>query len=253
MQPDAVPARASVRALAVAALTSLPPAVFAGPPFLTDDPDPVDRGHAEANLIAQQTRAADGRSGSVSGEVNLGCAAQVQCHVALPVAFDHPGGGVAQRGLGDAELGLKVRFLDLPDSGWSAAVYPTVDLPTGNAARGLGNGRTQLLLPLWVQRASGDWRWDAGVARLIARAPGEHDSWFAGVLAQCSLGDRLSVGAELFGRTSTAEGVPSTTGFNVGAVASLAPGNNLLISAGRGLPHAESNRASMFLAYQLER
>ncbi len=241
-----------MRVLALLALLLVYDAAIAGPPFLTDDPEPVEVGHAEVNLIAQQTRADDGRGGSASSELNLGCAAETQCHVALPIAFDHPAGGASQAGLGDIELGVKYRFLDRPDDGWSAAVYPTLTLPTGDSRRGLGNGRAQLLLPLWVQRSLGDWSLDAGIARLMNHAPGARDSWFAGLLAQRSFGDGLSVGAELFGRTPTAAGAPSTTGFNVGATIGLAPYQNLLVSAGRGLTHVDANRCSMFLAYQLE-
>ena len=241
-----------VRALAMVVLGFGSVQAVAGPPFLTDDPEPVDLHHAEINLIGQQGRNAAGRAGSVSGEANVGCAPETQCHVAVPVAFDHPAGGTPQAGLGDVELGLKYRFIDRPDDGWSAAVYPTVDLPTGDAGRGLGDGRAQLLLPLWVQRSFGDWNWDAGISRLVNRAPGARDSWFAGLLAQRSFGDRLSLGAELFRRTSTAIDEPSAVGFNVGAIVSVAPHQNLLVSAGRGLTRIETNRGSMFLAYQLE-
>lgn len=227
-------------------------AALAGPPFLTDDPGPVDRHHAEINLIAQQNHAAVRRAGSVSGEVNIGCAAETQCHAAVPVAFDRPVGARSQVGLGDAELGVKYRFLDRPDEGWSAAVYPTLNLPTGAAGRGLGNGRAQLLLPLWVQRSFGEWSIDAGVARLINRAPDAHDSWFSGLLAQRSFGDRFSLGAELFLRTSAAAGEPSAVGFNIGAIVAVSPHRNLLVSAGRGVTQLATNRSSMFLAYQLE-
>ncbi len=241
-----------MRVLAAAALASACGAAVAGPPFLTDDPEPVDLHHAEINVIAQQTRATGARAGSGSGEVNLGCAAETQCHVAVPIAFDRPANGSSQAGLGDIELGVKYRFVDRPDDGWSAAVYPTLDLPTGNADRGLGNGRAQLLLPLWVQRTSGAWRWDAGVARLVDRAPDARDSWFAGLLAQRSFGEELTLGAEVFRRTSTARGEPPSAGFNLGAIVKIAANQNLLASAGRGLTHVESNRCSMFLAYQLE-
>ena len=241
-----------MRVLAMIALGFASSSVVAGPPFLTDDPAPVDLHHAEINLIAQQTRAISGHGGSAAGEVNLGCAAETQCHVAVPIAFDHPAGGASQEGLGDIELGVKHRFLDQPGDGWSAAVYPTVDLPTGDAHRGLGNGRAQLLLPLWVQRSSGAWSWDVGIARLINRAPGARDSWFAGVLVQRSFGEWLTLGAEVFHRTSTATGEPSAAGFNVGAIVNIASQQNLLVSAGRGLTHVETNRCSMFLAYQLE-
>jgi hypothetical protein len=227
-------------------------AAFAGPPFFTDDPEPVDLHHLELNVIGQQTRAVSGRAGSVSGEVNAGCAAETQCHLALPVSFNGQAGGGSHAGLGDVELGVKHRFLNRPDDGWSAAVYPTLDLPTGDTDRSLGNGRAQLLLPLWVQRSSGEWSWDAGVARLINRAPDARSSWFAGLLARRSFGERLSFGAELYRRTSVAASEPSVTGFNVGAIVNVSPHQNLMVSAGRGLTHVETNQRSMFLAYQLE-
>ena len=241
-----------IRAIAILVLGIACTAAVAGPPFLTDDPEPVALRHAEINLIGQQSRAAVRRAAAVSGEVNIGCAAETQCHVAVPVVLDHPAGGPSQAGLGDVELGVKYRFLDRSDDGWSAAVYPTFVLPTGDASRGLGNGHVQLLLPLWVQRSSGEWSWDAGIARLINRAPDARDSWFVGLLARRSFGDRLSLGAEVFRRTSTAVGEPSAAGFNVGAIVNFAPHQNLLISAGRGLTHVETNRRSIFLAYQLE-
>lgn len=240
------------RAIAVFVLGVACTAAVAGPPFLTDDPEPVDLHHAEINLIAQQSRATRGRAGTVSGEVNIGCVAETQCHLAVPVAFDRPAGGPSRAGLGDVEFGVKYRFLNRPDDGWSAAVYPTLVLPTGDADRGLGNSRAQLLLPLWVQRSSGPWNWDAGIAHLINHAPGARDSWFTGLLARRSFGDRFSLGAELFRRTATAVDERSTAGFTVGAIVSVSPHQNLLISAGRGVTHVEANRGLLFVAYQLE-
>ena len=225
---------------------------MAGPPFLTDDPDPVDRHHAEINAIYQAVRTSDGRVGVLSGEVNQGCAHEIQCHVAVPMAMDRPDGGPLRTGLGDVEFGAKFRFLHDDSSVWSAAIYPTVSLPTGDESRGLGNGRAQLLLPVWVQRIAGPWNFDAGVAWLANPARDARNSWFAGLLAQRSFGDRLKLGAEVFRRSSMAQGVPASCGFNIGAIASVLPHHNLLVSAGRGVSGIETNRRSIFLAYQLE-
>ena len=214
--------RGVAAALACAGVTG----AHAGPPFLTDDPEPVARGHAEVNVIGQGTRSA--------------------------VARDRPAGQPAQTGLGDIELGAKYRFLDDADSGWSAATYPTVYLPTGSARRGLGNGRAQLLLPLWAQRAVGAWQVDAGVSWLLNPAPGARDVRYTGLLAQRSFGERFSLGAEVFHRSSPGVGEPQASGFNVGAIVKLASDQNLLVSLGRGLTHVDANRGSFFLAWQLE-
>ena len=201
---------------------------------------------------ASNTRTAGGRGATLAGELNLGCADQTQCHVAVQLAHDSPNGQPSQTGPGDIELGAKLRFLDRPDDGWSAATYPTATLPTGDARRGLGNGRAQLLLPLWVQRATGPWEFDAGVSWLFNPAPGARDVRYLGLLAQRSFGEALSLGAEVFHRSSPAVGEPSSSGFNVGAILRLAPGQNLLVSLGRGLTHVDADRGSLFLAWQLE-
>lgn len=240
------------RLLAVVAAGVGAASAFAGPPFQTDDPDPVDRGHAEVNAIWQATRGVGGRAGGVAGELNVGCAAQVQCHVAMPLAIVHPADGPRRAGLGDMELGMKIRFLGDGDSAWSAATYPTVFLPTGDAGRALGNGRAQWLLPLWVQRTLGVWRLDAGASLLVNPAPGARDVWYTGVLAQRSFGDAWSVGAEVFHRSAPAVGERASSGFNVGAIVNVAAGQNLLFSIGRGLTNVDANRSSIFLAWQLE-
>ncbi len=46
------------RAMALFMLAFSCPLAFAGPPFLTDDPEPVELHHVEVNVVGQQTRAA---------------------------------------------------------------------------------------------------------------------------------------------------------------------------------------------------
>ena len=58
------PARATARtALAIAfATAALWRSALAGPPFLTDDPEPVDYHHSEFYVFATDDQTADGRS-----------------------------------------------------------------------------------------------------------------------------------------------------------------------------------------------
>jgi len=227
-------------------------AAHAGPPFLTDDPAPVELHHTEINLALQKSRAAAGSSGTLGADINYGCAEETQCHFAVPGAFSHAVGDRLQAGLGDIELGVKYRFFNDEGSGVMAAVYPTLYLPTGDAARSLGNGRAQVLLPLWVQQTSGPWIWDAGAAHLSNPAAGARNSWFFGLLGSRSFGDGLRIGAELVHRTPVSDDGLATTGFNVGAIVKLACGGNLLVSVGRGLQGVSANRGSEYIAYQVE-
>jgi hypothetical protein len=109
-----------------------------------------------------------------------------------------------------------------------------------------------VLLPLWVQKASGPWTLDPGAGYLVNRAVGARNSWYLGVLAQRSIGDRLSLGAEVFHRTPVPQDAPSESGFNVGATVKLSDSRNLLVSVGRGLQGVTANGFSFYVAYQLE-
>lgn len=98
-------------ALAAAWLTFTADPACAGPPFQTDDPEPVDLHHYEFYIATQQTLTSDGRSGTCpsafaatqagtagSFEFNYGAAKDVQLHLIAPVAFSDPSGGTHATG-----------------------------------------------------------------------------------------------------------------------------------------------------------
>ena len=69
-------------------MTVMFPAVaLAGPPFLTDDPEPTETGHWEVYLRQSESR---GRGqdfeGSFGAELNYGAAKNLQLTLGLPVA-----------------------------------------------------------------------------------------------------------------------------------------------------------------------
>ena len=104
-------------ALAATWLTFTTGPAFAGPPFQTDDPEPVDLHHYEFYVATQQTLTSDGRTGTLPHfEFNYGVAQDVQLHLIAPVAFSNPSGGTHERGFGDTELGIKYRFLQEGDT-----------------------------------------------------------------------------------------------------------------------------------------
>jgi hypothetical protein len=118
---------------------------FAGPPFLTDDPVPVDRGHWEINNYVAGSLANGASVGVAPGiDSNYGAVQNLQLHLLVPAAVAQINGMSSQWGLGDVEIGAKYRFLPADEKDWwpQAAFYPFLDFPTGNADRGLGTGAT---------------------------------------------------------------------------------------------------------------
>jgi len=129
----------------------------AGPPFLTDDPEPVDYQHWEAYIFANGDHTSGGGY-AINGpalEMNFGVLPDTQLHLIVPMTSVGGNGTPGATGLGDTEVGVKYRFLH-ETNGWpQIGIFPMAELPTGDAGRGLGNGRTWFRLPLWMQKSWG--------------------------------------------------------------------------------------------------
>ncbi|HEU4950476.1 MAG TPA: transporter [Holophagaceae bacterium] len=224
--------------------------LLAGPPFKTDDPEPVDLGHLELYVFAAGQRTAGDRSGlGPALEFNYGILPETQFHVVLPLAYDRPEGGPSQRGLGDTEVGFKVRLLTETDTRPQIGVFPLVEIPTGNADRGLGAGHTQVYLPVWIQKRFGSWTTYGGYGWW--RNPGERNrNWsFAGWLLQRDFGERLTLGAELVHSTATTQDGEASDAVDLGGQVNFGETHHLLFSLGRTF-HGE-RQTSFYLGYQL--
>ena len=211
-------------------------AVRAGPPFLTDDPEPVDLHHWELYIFAQGDRTAGGDA--ISGpaiEMNYGIAPNMQVHLVAPVAEASPWDANWTSGYGDTEVGVKYRWIDETGTLPQVGIFPMAELATGDSARGLGNGRTWYRLPLWLQKSWGPWTTYGGGGVALNPAPGQRNYGFAGWLVQRDIGKYLTLGTELF-----RQGADTTTdkGFlaaNAGGYVKFSENFNLLFSAGRSI------------------
>jgi hypothetical protein len=228
-------------------------AAEAGPPFLTDDPEPVDYQHWEVYGFSTGMKAEGDTSGmGPSTEVNYGAAPDLQLHLIAGGAYDASSGGGPRWGFGDSELGVKYRFLDLDGKGGiDAGIFPQIVLPTGDAQRGLGTGHTQEFLPLWLQKTFGQWTSDAGGGYWNHPGAGNKNYWFIGWLLQYQLTDRLAVGGELFHQTADTDTAEDYSGFNLGAVYDFSNRYHLLVSAGRGIENVQEDELSYYIAFQL--
>jgi hypothetical protein len=108
----------------------------------------------------------------------------VQIHLIIPDAYRRPKGGSTLFGPGDTELGVKYRFIQESEYVPMMATFPLLELPTGSKARGLGIGRAQLYLPLWLQKSWGPWTSYGGGGYWINPGTGNKNHWYAGWLLQ---------------------------------------------------------------------
>ena len=222
----------------------------AGPPFVTDDPEPVDYQHWEIDLGSQTQHGPDGASGTIPHlELNYGLLPNLQVHLIAPEAFAAAGGGSRHFGYGDTELGIKYRLFQGSDSLPEIAAFPLVELPTGSAARGLGTGRTQLYLPLWLQRSSGSWTAYGGGGYWIHPGAGNRNYWFSGAVLQKQALPNLALGVEIFAESPQATRGRSTVQSNLGETWDINEHWHILASAGPSISGPKGYET--YLAIQL--
>ena len=173
--------------------------VLAGPPFLTDDPEPVDYGHWEIDSFSMGTIVHGDAAGALPGvEINYGALPGVQLHVKASIGFNSQDFTGTEFGYGDSEIGVKYRFINPGDDDWwpQVAIYPAVDAPTGSVVHGLGTGATHAFLPLWMQKNFGKWSTYGGGGYWINPGPGNRNYWFLGWQVQRQVTSNLTMASD---------------------------------------------------------
>jgi hypothetical protein len=180
----------------------------AGPPFQTDDPTPVDYGHYEFYVFGT----VDGTPVALAPigpalEFNWGAVPDVQLHAILPwggsIPSNNPiyapsGTGPSNFGLSDMELGLKYGLIHQTAHRPQIGSFTMLELPTGNADKGLGVGRVWYKLPLWAEKEIGPWSLVGGAGYVLIHQTGLTSYPYGGFLVKRVLSERLEISIETF-------------------------------------------------------
>jgi len=211
-------------------LCGLPAAATAGPPFLTDDPEPVPFLHYEMYVFSTVDRGAGTTFAQLPAfEFNVGAAPNLQLHVVVPSGYADPHGAY---GIGDVELGVKYRLIEEGGRRPQVGVFPMIELPTGNGHAGRGNGTVRARFPVWLQKSIGPWVTYGGVGYEVNHAPGMKDSRFAGWLIQRKLTGPLTLGAETYHSEAQEQGGRPSTFVDAGGYFNVGDHLSLLFMAG---------------------
>jgi hypothetical protein len=234
------------------ALTS--PFTYAGPPFITDDPEPVEANHWEVNYSVSKTWRAGGSSaGAPSIDINYGLSPNIQLHAQPKYAYETDGQN-KHSGLDNTEIGVKYRFINQQygNVNWMLGTYPMVQLPTGSSTLGESRGKVQAFLPVWLQRNSDDWTIYGGIGYRLNQYADSKNSWFSGITTLYRFTNQLQLGGEVFHETSASIGERGASGFNMGGIYNVNNNYHLLFSMGKGLSNVGStNQFSGYLALQV--
>lgn len=220
-----------------ALLLAAPPAI-AGPPYLSDDPEPTDYRHFEIYTFSNGFVTRDGASGEGGLDINYGGAPNLQLTATLPVAYDFAAPGGVSAGPGNVELAAKYRFLTQQNFGVDVAVFPRVFLPT--IAPDVGDRHASLLLPIWLQKDWGDWSAFGGGGCELNRGGNSQNFCEAGLVVTRQLTKELQVGLEIFHQTPDTQGGLTMTSLGAGARYDLNDNFHLLGYLGRGIQNTDA-------------
>lgn len=220
----------TILASVLVVLTVVPAVARAGPPYLTDDPDPVAYHHWELYLGSQWDQI---ERGSVDGslphvEVNFGVVPGAMLHVRMPAQLVESPDGSTAYGPGDLELGANIRIVKEGARCPQIGTFPIAVLPTGSESRGLGSGTVQLFLPIWLMKTVGPWVFDGGGG---IRFSDDGDDAELGTFIQRSFGQVVTLGAEVF-VTVPFDGTHTRTQLDAALILDLTDVHHLLMSGG---------------------
>jgi len=222
----------STLAIAAALIAGAGPAA-AGPPYVTDDPQPTDLGHWEVYNFVSGVQAEGTLSGQAGFDINYGGARDLQLTAVIPL--DYSGG---QGGTGDMELAAKYRFLHQAPGSWTpdVAFFPRVFLPTQGPQ--FGPSRLDLFLPLWAEKDWGKWSLFGGGGYTFNPGLDNRNYWLTGIALSRALGERWSLGAEVYHQTPQARDARTFTGVNGGVTYKVTDHWTFMLAAGPGVQNA---------------
>lgn len=210
---------------------------WAGPPFLTNNPEPVSYKNTQLILFEFSDKTPTYTNIQAPFlEVDYGLLPQLEVNMTLGIDSNisqpyHQNG----MGFSDIELGMTYRFLQeteyLPQIGFLPAIF----IPTGESYRGLGNGHTYYQLCLWGQKTLRTWTVSFGGGYVYNHAATAFNYWISGLLLQKNVNSALTLGAEIYYQGATYQGIPSTTIANVGGTYNFTTRTALLFSAGHSV------------------
>jgi Putative MetA-pathway of phenol degradation len=220
----------------------------AGPPFVTDDPEPPPPGGWEINVpfIIERTPGETEMDAPLF-DLNYGLP-NIQLKLEIPVRIVHRNEDGTAAGPGDLLLGVKWRFFNNEQAQVQLGIYPQMLLPTGDRAHDLGEGRAAFVLPLVAQKSWGKWTLYGNVGYWWKTASETRNYFYAGAVLEYEVNERLELGVELFGNSPKERGGRSDVGFNVGGTWKLREHLNLLVATGRDI--VGDTRAMAYIGLQ---
>lgn len=225
---------------------------YAGPPFITDDPPPVDYKDLQIILFSNVLKMNSGASLAAPGlEADYGLAPNLEINMVASVTHNFLRYASNVSGLGDVQLGLKYRFIQETATTPQVSIVPIYFIPMSPGNRNLGNGRGWELIPIWLQKSWGPWMSYGGGGIALNGAPGNYNYYFGGIVIQRTMNEKWILGGEIFSQGTASTTSPAFTTINLGGFYQLVNNCSLLFSAGHSVIGANALSAYVGISWMI--
>ena len=211
---------------------------YAGPPFNTDDPQPVGYKHWEYYIASINTFQPGVWSGTCPHfEVNYGLIPNVQVHLLVPVNYNHIQHQHTKFGYAYTELGMKYCFIKETESSPQIGTFPIIEIPTIKNNE-FSDGKAQIFIPIWVQKSWNKLTTYGGIGYWIKPGTNNKNSIFSGWEIQYDISPVVTLGGEIYYHSADAVGGKSVTAFNIGGSVNASTKTHFIFSLGHSLTNA---------------
>jgi hypothetical protein len=224
-----------------------------GPPYFSDDPDPVQFHHWEFYLSSESlfyTRNKYASGTLPHFEVNYGILPNVQLHLVLPNSYQYSSYHDLNLGYTYTEGGVKYRFVkeskNIPEIG----IFPLVEIPTIKDSR-FGDENYQVFLPIWFQKSWKHLTTYGGAGYWINPGVGNKNWIFTGGEVQYDFTRFLTLGSELYFHTAATTTEPNLFGFTFGGSLNFTEHVHFIFSLGHSIVNQSliTSYAGLYLTY----
>jgi len=219
--------------------------VLGGPPFITDDPEPVEFMHWEFYISSINQLQPGNLSGTLPHfEINYGVVKNVQIHLLLPFNYSFTTHQKIQYGYAYTEIGVKYRFIKENNFFPQIGTFPIIEVPTIRN-KTFSNNKPQIYFPIWIQKSWNKFTTYGGGGYWIN--PGkDNKNWiYTGWLLQYDFSKIITLGGELFYHSAASIEDANFIGFNLGGYLNFSDKFHIIYSAG----HNFYSRGNIYMLY----
>lgn len=230
--------------------------IWADAPFFTDDPLVMKPGTTQGILygVTEFSKIVNSTRGP-GFEFDYAVSKQFEIDTYLPILTNTNAKPnlryLFPNETGLSDLGMEFKYLFYPESKYVPALgfAPNIYFPTGNAHRGLGNGRFWYYLPILAHKTFNTWNTYGEVAYVKNSAPTCKNYFFESIVLQKQISEKLTLGTELYSQGASNTFSPSYTLLNFGGYYFLSTHFSLLGSLGHSITGQEVWMGYLGIAY----